>query len=86
MNDSVPKAKAAAMKALELDDTLAEAHVALVYAEFFDWDWQSAEREFNRAIELNPNSALSHARYAVSLITRLRFNEKHCRGATSARA
>jgi eukaryotic-like serine/threonine-protein kinase len=74
-NDSFPKAKAAAVKALELDDTLAEAHVALAYAEFFDWDWQSAEGEFKRAIELNPNSALSHARYAVCLITRLRFNE-----------
>jgi serine/threonine protein kinase/Tfp pilus assembly protein PilF len=73
--DSFPKAKAAAMKALELDDTLAEAHAALAYAEFFDWDWQSAEREFKRAIELNPNSALSHARYAVCLITRLRLNE-----------
>jgi len=73
--DSIPKAKAAAMKSLELDDTLAEAHAALAYAEFFDWDWQSAEREFKRAIELNPNSALSHARYAECLVGRLRFNE-----------
>jgi tetratricopeptide (TPR) repeat protein len=54
-SDSFPKAKAAAMKALELDDTLAEAHAALAYAVFFaDWDWPSAEREFKRAIELNP--------------------------------
>jgi len=75
-NDSFPKAKAAAMKALELDDTLAEAHAALAYAVFFaDWDWPSTEREFKRAIELNPNSALSHARYAECLKTRLRFNE-----------
>ena len=73
--DSLPKAKAAAMKALELDDTLAEAHVALGYAAFFDWDWPGAEREFKRAIELNSNSALSHARYAECLKTRLRFNE-----------
>ena len=73
--DSFPKAKAAASKALELDDTLAEAHAALAYAEFFDWDWLSAEREFKRAIELNPNSALSRARYAVCLVARLRFNE-----------
>ncbi len=73
--DSFPKAKAAAMKALELDDTLAEAHVALGYAAFFDWDWPSAEREFKRAIALNPNSALSHRRYAECLKTRLRFNE-----------
>ncbi len=74
-SDSFPKAKAAAMKALQLDDTLAEAHVALAYAAFFDWDWPSAEREFKRAIELNPNSALSHNRYAVYLETRGRFNE-----------
>jgi tetratricopeptide (TPR) repeat protein len=74
--DSFPKAKAAALKALQLDDTLAEAHAALAYAEFFaDWDWPSAEREFKRAIELNPNSALSHDRYAECLKTRLRFNE-----------
>jgi eukaryotic-like serine/threonine-protein kinase len=78
--DSFPKAKAAAMKALELDDTLAEAHAALAYAEFFDWDWQSAEREFKRAIELNPNSALSRARYAVCLVARLRFNESVAEG------
>ena len=42
---------------------------------FFDWDWPSAEREFKRAIELNPNSALSHRRYAEYLKTRVRFNE-----------
>ena len=75
-SDSFPKAKAAAMKALELDDTLAEAHAALAYAVLFaDWDWPSTEREFKRAIELNPNSALSHSRYAECLKTRLRFNE-----------
>jgi TolB-like protein len=84
--DSFPKAKEAALKALQLDDTLAEAHTALAYAEFFDWDWPSAEREFKRAIELNPNSALSHARYAECLKTRLRPQRKHRRGATSTRA
>jgi serine/threonine protein kinase/tetratricopeptide (TPR) repeat protein len=74
-NDSFPKAKAAALKALQLDDSLAEAHAALAYVDFFDWDWPSAEREFKRAIELNPNSALSHDRYAECLKTRLRFSE-----------
>jgi len=75
-SDSLPRAKAAAMKAVELDDTLAEAHAALAYAVFFaDWDWQSAEREFKRAIQLNPNSAVSHDRYAECLKTRLRFDE-----------
>jgi eukaryotic-like serine/threonine-protein kinase len=74
--DSLPKAKAAAMKALELDDTLAEAHAALAYAVFFaDWNWSKTEREFKRAIELNPNSALSHGRYSEYLKTRLRFDE-----------
>jgi len=74
-SDSIPRAKAAAKKALELDDALAEAHAALGYAAFFDWDWSGAEREFKRAIELNPNSALSHERYAEFLRARLRFNE-----------
>jgi serine/threonine protein kinase/tetratricopeptide (TPR) repeat protein len=74
-SDTLPNAKAAAMKALQLDDTLAEAHASLAYAAFFDWDWPSAEREFKRAIELDPNSALSHNRYAVYLETRGRFNE-----------
>src|SRR5207245_7702115 len=47
------------------------AHAALAYAVFFaDWDWPTAEREFKRAIELNPNSALSHDRYAECLKTR----------------
>ena len=73
--DSIPKARAAAMKAVELDDTLAEAHAAVAYAAFFGWDWATAEREFKRAIELNPNSGLSHVRYAECLKTRLRFDE-----------
>jgi TolB-like protein/Tfp pilus assembly protein PilF len=75
-SETLPKAKAAAMKAVELDDTLAEAHAALAYAVFYaDWDWPRTEREFKRAIELNPNSALSHDRYAECLKTRLRFAE-----------
>jgi eukaryotic-like serine/threonine-protein kinase len=74
-SDSIRKAKAASKKALELDDTLAEAHAALAYATFFDWDWPNAEREFKRAIELNPSSAISHEHYAEFLRTRLRFNE-----------
>ena len=75
-SETLPKAKAAARKALELDDTLGEAHAALAYAEwFYDWDWRSAEREFKRAIELNPNSATSHDRYSECLLTRSRFDE-----------
>jgi eukaryotic-like serine/threonine-protein kinase len=75
-SETLPKAKAAAMKALELDDTLGEAKAALAFAEwFYDWDWPSAEREFKAAIELNPNSATSHDRYAECLFTRARFDE-----------
>jgi len=65
----MPKAKAAAIKAIELDDTLAEAHASLGYVEFtFDWDWPRAEREFRRALELNPSSARAHAGYAEYLL------------------
>jgi len=75
-SEAGPKAKAAAMKALELDDSLAEAHAALARAQYFyGWDWPSAEREFKRAVELNPNSAISHQRYSELLLTRARFDE-----------
>lgn len=53
--EAYPKGKAAALKALELDDSLAEPHAALgVVKRDFDWDWPGAEEEFQRAIELNP--------------------------------
>jgi serine/threonine protein kinase/Tfp pilus assembly protein PilF len=75
-SETLPKAKTAAMKALELDDTLGEAHAALAYAEwFYDRDWPTAEREFKVAIKLNPNSAVSHHRYSECLLTRSRFEE-----------
>jgi serine/threonine protein kinase/tetratricopeptide (TPR) repeat protein len=79
--ETLPKAKAAATKALELDETLAEAHAALGYAGFFsDWNWPKAEREFRRAIELNPNSASSHAVYSEILGTQERFDESVAEG------
>jgi len=62
-----PKAKAAAQKALELDEGLAEAHVALGLIKMDEWDWAGAEHEFNRATELNPNLAEAHHRYSVYL-------------------
>jgi len=75
-SETMPKAKAAAMKALELDKTLGEAHAALAYAEwFYDWDWSTAEREFKAAIALNPSSATSHERYSECLLTKTRFDE-----------
>ena len=66
--ESYPKAKAAAIKALELDDTLGEAHTSLAYSLInYDWDWQSAEKEYQRAIQLNPNYATAHQWYAECL-------------------
>ncbi len=57
-HETMPKARAAALKALELDETLAEAHVSLANVRlYYDWDWRGVEKELQRAIELNPNSA-----------------------------
>jgi DNA-binding winged helix-turn-helix (wHTH) protein/TolB-like protein/tetratricopeptide (TPR) repeat protein len=58
--------KAAAMKALELDETLAEAHASLAWVKcWYEWDWAGAEQEFKRALELNPNYATAHHWYAL---------------------
>ena len=66
--EAAPKAKESARRALALDDTLAEPHAALAYVKtFYDWDWPGAEREFTRAIELNPNYATAHAWYGLYL-------------------
>ena len=74
--EAYPKAKEAALRALEIDDTLAEAHSSLAYIEAVnDWDWPGAEREFKRAIELNPNYAGSHQGYGVALALTGRLSE-----------
>jgi TolB-like protein/DNA-binding winged helix-turn-helix (wHTH) protein/Tfp pilus assembly protein PilF len=74
--DSFPKARAAAEKAIALDDSLAEAHVSLaIVLEAYDWDWVSAEQEFKRAIELNPNYATAHQWYGLYLASLGRFSE-----------
>jgi TolB-like protein/DNA-binding winged helix-turn-helix (wHTH) protein/Tfp pilus assembly protein PilF len=66
--DAFPPAKAAAAHALELDATLAEPHASLAYARlYYDWDWAEAEREFQRALALNPNYATGHHWYSVYL-------------------
>ena len=68
-SDFMPKAKAAALEALELDDTLAEAHSALGLVKvYYDWDWSGAEIEFQKAIEINPSYARAHAHYAKALL------------------
>jgi tetratricopeptide (TPR) repeat protein len=72
----MPKARAAAMRALELDETLAEAHTSLGNVRlFYDWDWLKASQEFKRAIELNPNSADAHDGYANYLVAMGRHEE-----------
>ena len=61
------KARAAAQKALALDDSLAEAHATLADSYISEWEWSAAEREFKRALELNPNSANAHKLYWLYL-------------------
>jgi TolB-like protein/DNA-binding winged helix-turn-helix (wHTH) protein len=68
-NEAIPKAKAAAARALELDDSSSEAHDALAgIADDYDWDWKTGETEHRRALELNPNNALAHLEYASHLV------------------
>ena len=75
-SDAIPKARAAAERALEIDDTLAEAHASLAMIKSqYDWDWPGAEREFRRAIQLNPNYAIAHAWFAQYYYTNGRFDE-----------
>jgi TolB-like protein/DNA-binding winged helix-turn-helix (wHTH) protein/Tfp pilus assembly protein PilF len=67
--DAFPKAKAAATKALALDDNLAEAHTSLAFIlDLYQWDWDSAEKEYSRAIALYPGYATAHHWYAWHLI------------------
>jgi DNA-binding winged helix-turn-helix (wHTH) protein/TolB-like protein/Tfp pilus assembly protein PilF len=74
--EAMPKAKAEAMKAIEIDDTLAEAHTSMGSVKaFYDWDWQAAEEEFKWAIQLNPNSALAHQAYGTFLAPMGRHDE-----------
>jgi serine/threonine protein kinase/tetratricopeptide (TPR) repeat protein len=71
-----PKAKEAAQKALQIDDTLAEAHASLAFINtIYDWDSPSAEKEFQRSIELNPNYATARSWYALTLAGTGRFEE-----------
>jgi serine/threonine-protein kinase len=69
------RAEEAAVKALEIDPALAEAHSALGSVKHFNWDWDAAEREFKLAIELNPNYAQAHSFYAGYLMSRGRVEE-----------
>ncbi len=74
--EALPKAKAAALKALELDGALGEAHTSLAFClDGFDWDFTTAGREFERAIELNPGYATAHHWYAWHLALMRRYDE-----------
>jgi TolB-like protein/Tfp pilus assembly protein PilF len=66
---AIRRAKQAAAKAIEIDETLAEAHVSLAHAHFHELDWVAAEREFGRGIELNPSYATAHFYYANYLLS-----------------
>ena len=75
-SEAMPRARAAAVKALELDEGLADAHTSLAFVRMhFDWDWPAAEREFARALELNPGYATAHHWYAFWLIAQGRAEE-----------
>jgi TolB-like protein/Tfp pilus assembly protein PilF len=80
--DYYPKAMAAAKKALELDDTLAEAHTTLALALwYYDFDFSTANKEFQRALELNPNYATGHQQYGNNTLPALgRFDEAIAEG------
>jgi TolB-like protein/Tfp pilus assembly protein PilF len=74
--DALSAAKKAAVKAIELDDTLAEPHASLAFiAETYEWDWPVAEREYKQALELNPGYAQAHNWYGGYLTYTGRFNE-----------
>ena len=74
--EAITEAKAAAMKALQIDDSLAEAHVAVGNIKLLlDWDWASADKEFKRAIQLAPGLALAHNQYGMYLAAMGRLDE-----------
>jgi adenylate cyclase len=79
--EAFSKAKDAALKAIKLDDSLAEAHASLGFVHYhYDWDWAAAEKEFKRAISLNPQSAQSYTLYTHYLAGMGRFDEANNQG------
>ena len=84
--DAWPRAKAAALVAVGIEDSLAEAHSSLgLVRAFYDWDWTGAETEFRRAIELNPNLAIGHHWYG-SFLARMGRQDEALREILKARA
>ena len=80
--EAFSKAKTAALRALEIDDTLAEAHTSLAHVHMHGYEWQSAGWEFRRAIELNPNYATAHHWHAYYLMMLGRVDEAWFRPVT----
>jgi Tfp pilus assembly protein PilF len=77
----IPQARAAALTALQIDETLAEAHTSLaLIAENYDYDWKTAEKEYRRAIQLDPSYATAHQWYAECLSFQGRFEEALAEG------
>jgi eukaryotic-like serine/threonine-protein kinase len=74
--EAFPKARAAAQHALEIDESLAEAHISLAFEKYiFEWDWSGSEREFLRGLDLKPGYATAHQWYGWYLLSRTRFEE-----------
>jgi len=83
--EAKPKAKAAAEKAIELDDNSAEAHTSLAtFKLFYEFDWAGCEREFRRAFALNPNYAFAHDQFGLALAFQGRFDESIAEGKRAA--
>lgn len=83
--EAKPRAKAAAEKAIELDDNSAEAHASLgTYKFFYDFDWEASEKEFRRAFALNPNYAFAHDQFGLSLAFQGRYDESQAEGRRAA--
>jgi serine/threonine-protein kinase len=83
--DAMPKAKKAALKALELDPSLPDAYSALASVNWiYDWDWEAADQMFRRAIELNPNSADAHSDYGIYLSALGQREEANAQGQRAA--
>jgi TolB-like protein/Tfp pilus assembly protein PilF len=75
-HEALPKALSAVHRALEIDDSLAEAHTSLGFIKMhYQWDWKRGEREFRRAIQLNPGYATAHHWFAYELVALSRFDE-----------
>ena len=83
--DYFPKAEKAVLKALEIDDTLAEAHTSLaIIKAVYNWDWEEAENQFKRALELNPNDAMTRSWYAFLCLSPTGRHEEAMREAERA--